>query len=100
MREEEKKTIADDQVRLRENLKALKGSAEERELVQRYTHQLNAQEDSLDGLKKELRDLHSQRGIAQADLKKTMDEMSLDVTLQIGRLLERTQPCSRGVFRR
>ena len=80
-REEQRKTIADDQARLRENLKALKGSAEERELVQRYTHQLNSQEDTLDRVKKELADLRSQRDAAQADLKKTIDDMRLDVTL-------------------
>jgi hypothetical protein len=61
-------------------VKALKGSAEERELVQRYTYQLNAQEDALDRLKKELTDLHAQRETARADLK-TIDEMSLDVLL-------------------
>ncbi len=80
-REEQQKNIADDQARLRENLKALKGSAEERELVQRYTHQLNAQEDTLDRVKNELSDLHAQRKVANADLKKTIDEMSLNVAL-------------------
>jgi hypothetical protein len=80
-REEQEKTIAEDQARLRENLKALKGSAEERELVQRYTHQLNAQEDSLDRFKKELGDLRTQREAAQADLNKTIGDMKLDVTI-------------------
>lgn len=80
-REDQQKTIAEDQARLRENLKALKGSAEERELVQRYTHQLNAQEDTLDRVKRELVDLRSQHDVAQSDLKKTIDELSLDATL-------------------
>ena len=80
-REDQQKNIAEDQARLRENLKALKGSAEERELVQRYTHQLNAQEDTLDRVKKELSDLHAQREVANADLKKTIDDMSLNVVL-------------------
>ncbi len=80
-RQEQQKTIAEDQQRLRENLKALKGSAEERELVQRYTRQLNAQEDQLDRLKTELADLHPQREAALADLNKTVAEMTLDVTL-------------------
>ena len=35
--ESEQKSIFDDQQRLRENMKALKGSAEERALLQRYT---------------------------------------------------------------
>jgi hypothetical protein len=80
-REDQQKNIAEDQARLRENLKALKGSAEERELVQRYTHQLNAQEDTLDRVKKELSELHARREVANADLKKTIDDMSLNVVL-------------------
>lgn len=80
-REEQQKSIDDDQARLRENLKALKGSAEERELVQRYTRQLNTQEDSLDELKKQLADLRTQREVAQADLTRTINEMTLEVTL-------------------
>jgi SMC interacting uncharacterized protein involved in chromosome segregation len=80
-REEQQKGISDDQARLRENLKALKGSAEERELVQRYTHQLNAQEDMLDRLKKEVADLRTQRATAQADLKTTVASLTMDVTI-------------------
>ena len=38
--------------RLRENIKALKGSAEEKALLQRYTKQLNGQESRLEELKK------------------------------------------------
>ena len=83
-REEQRKNISEDQARLRENMKALKGSAEERELVQRYTRQLNAQEDSLETLKKQTADLRLQHDAAQADLKKTLDEMNLDVTLREG----------------
>jgi hypothetical protein len=79
-REEQQKSISDDQARLRENLKALKGSAEERELVQRYTHQLNAQEDTLDRLKKEVSDLRTQRASAQSDLKTTISSLTIDVT--------------------
>ena len=37
-------------VRLRENVKALKGSAEEKALLQRYTKQLNSQESRLEEL--------------------------------------------------
>ena len=40
-RDDETKKIYDDQARLRENLKALKGSPEERALTQRYTKQLD-----------------------------------------------------------
>src|SRR5262249_29121293 len=44
--------IVDDQARLRENMKALKGSAEEKALIQRYTRQLDEQETKLDALRK------------------------------------------------
>jgi hypothetical protein len=76
-REEEQNNIASDQARLRENLKALKGSAEERELVQRYTRQLNQEEDTLDRLKKELAELHSQASAAQAELDRTIEQMTV-----------------------
>jgi len=45
-REMQMSQIFDDQQRLRENMKALKGSAEEKALLQRYTQQLNEQEKS------------------------------------------------------
>ena len=51
-RDEEMKKIFDDQQRLRENMKALKGSSEEKLLVQRYTQQLNDQETRLEKLGK------------------------------------------------
>ncbi len=51
-RESETQKIFDDQQRLRENMKALKGSAEEKTLLQRDTHQLNDQEDRLEKLRK------------------------------------------------
>ena len=47
-------TIAQDQQRVRENMKALRGSAEEKQLLQRYTHQLGEQETRLDALKQEV----------------------------------------------
>src|SRR5262249_52489163 len=53
-RDEEMKSIYDDQQRLRENMKSLKGSAEEKALLQRYTGQLNQQETHLENLRKEI----------------------------------------------
>jgi hypothetical protein len=50
--EEETQKIFDDQQRLRENMKSLKGSADEKLLLQRYTKQLNDQEDRLEALRK------------------------------------------------
>jgi chromosome segregation ATPase len=80
-REDQQTAINEDQARLRENLKALKGGAEERELIQRYTHQLNTEEDTLDRLKKELGHLDVQQESAQQELKKTIDDLALTVDL-------------------
>jgi hypothetical protein len=44
--------IFTDQGRLRENMKALKGSADEKTLLQRYTKQLDEEETQLDRLRK------------------------------------------------
>ncbi len=65
-KDEEKKSIYDDQQRLRENIKALKGSAEERALLQRYTKQLNDQETRLEQLDKELTELKQKKDAAEA----------------------------------
>jgi hypothetical protein len=43
-RQKDIERIVDDQGRLRENMKALRGSAEEKALLQRYTRQLDEQE--------------------------------------------------------
>jgi hypothetical protein len=44
---QETQSIAADQERVRENMRALRGSSEEKQLLQRYTRQLNQQEDRL-----------------------------------------------------
>ena len=80
-REDETTKIYDDQQRLRENLKALKGSAEERALTQRYTQQMADQETRLEALQRESADLQTKRDQAQADLNATIENLSLDATL-------------------
>jgi hypothetical protein len=70
--------ISNDQTRLRENMKALKGSAEEKVLLQRYTRQLNDQEDRLATLRKEINDLQGQRNLANAELEKMVMAVDLD----------------------
>jgi hypothetical protein len=49
-REHELESITKDQARIRENMKALKGSAEEKALLVRYAKQLDSQEDRLNTL--------------------------------------------------
>jgi Carboxypeptidase regulatory-like domain len=80
-RQAETEKIYDDQQRLRENLKALKGSAEERALTQRYTQQLADQETLLETLQRESADLQAKRDQAQAELDAMIENLSLDATL-------------------
>ena len=80
-RNDEKQKIYDDQQRIRENLKALKGSPEERALTQRYTQQLADQETRLEVLRKETEDFQTKHDQAQDDLDKMVQSLSLDVTL-------------------
>jgi hypothetical protein len=77
-RKQESDQISTDQARLRENMKALKGSAEEKALIQRYTKQLNDQEDRLATLRKEIAGLQSQRNQAQQELERMVMDISLD----------------------
>jgi hypothetical protein len=80
-REEERQKIYDDQQRLRENLKALKGSAEERALTQRYTQQLADQETRLETLQRESADFQTKRDQAQSELDAMIENLSLEATL-------------------
>ena len=66
-----------DQKRLRENLSALKGSAEERSLARRYTSELNTQEDTLNALQHELDGLHQQRSSASAELSQRIEALQI-----------------------
>ena len=79
-REDESEKIFDDQQRLRENLKSLKGSAEEKALLQRYTRQLDDQETQLAGLRKKIQDTEAQRDEASALLQKMIDELQLEAS--------------------
>jgi hypothetical protein len=75
-RQRETERIFKDQERLRENLKALKGSAEERSLVTRYTRQLDEQETRLDAIRREAAEREARRAKLQAEL----DAMVLALT--------------------
>ena len=72
--------IAKDQDRIRENMKALKGTAEEKQLLSRYVHELNAQEDRLSSLRSQIATLKTQRQQASDKLDKTIDGIALDET--------------------
>jgi Carboxypeptidase regulatory-like domain len=70
--------IEKDQARLRENMKALKGSPEERALIQRYTRELDSQEDKLASLQKEKGALDAKQGEEQEALQKMIEQITLD----------------------
>lgn len=71
-RRQETDQISADQNRIRENMKALKGSAQEKALLQRYTGELNKQEDRLAAIRMELADLQQKRNEAAAELDRTV----------------------------
>jgi hypothetical protein len=77
-RQQEVASITADQERIRENMKALKGSPEEKALLQRYTHQLDEQEDRLAALRSQIADLTAKRQQAAEQLDKILAEISLD----------------------
>lgn len=77
-RQHEIETITKDQARLRENMKALKGSAEEKALLQRYTRQLDSQEDRLNTLTKEIADLQEKQTQARNQLDQIVQQITLD----------------------
>jgi hypothetical protein len=70
--------ITADQNRIRDNMKALKGSSEEKALLQRYVGQLDAQENRLAVLRKETSDLTAQQNTARAELDRVIMEVSAD----------------------
>ena len=80
-RESDMTQIFDDQQRLRENMKSLKGSPDEKALLQRYTQRLNQQEDRLEALRKEIQSLEKEEESAQAQLDRMIDELTFDVKL-------------------
>ena len=71
-------SINNDQARVRENMKALKGSAEEKALLQRYARQLDQQEDRLTALQNELADLTKKKEQADLELGQTIQAIVLD----------------------
>jgi hypothetical protein len=75
-RQSEIESIGRDQDRVRENMKSLKGSAEEKQLLQRYVKQLDDQENRLEALRKESQQLTADRQKAQAELNRLIDALS------------------------
>jgi chromosome segregation ATPase len=79
-RQKDIERIVADQARLRENMKALKGSSEEKALIQRYTGQLDQQETQLESLRKTIQNTEAQRDKANAELEDMIDKLQLEAT--------------------
>ncbi len=77
-RRQEVDSIVADQSRLRENLKALKGTSEEKALVQRYTRQLDEQETRLDTLRREI----AERERRQQQLRGELESMVMALAFE------------------
>lgn len=73
--------INQDQGRLRENMKALKGSVEEKALVARYTRALNEQEDKLQTVRAEMARLDSARAEKRQQLDKMLQDLTVDESM-------------------
>jgi hypothetical protein len=73
-------TIVEDQQRLRENMKALRGSAEEKQLLQRYTRQLDEQETRLDGLQQQMTKTSEEMAKARGELAALIAGVSFELT--------------------
>ncbi len=73
--------IDKDQARLRENMKALRGSAEEKALLQRYTKQLDGQEDRLLVLQNEIKEQKMKRVTLQQQLDAMVEAVAVNETL-------------------
>lgn len=77
-RNRESDQITADQGRIRENMKALRGSSEEKALLQRYVGQLDSQESRLAALRKEIADLTAQENQANTELDRLIMAVNVD----------------------
>jgi len=78
----EAQRMKQDQERLRENMRALKESAGERQLLKRYVGQLEQQEDRLAVVRRESDDLHARVNAAGQELAALIERLSLDLEIE------------------
>jgi hypothetical protein len=70
--------ITREQARIRENMKALKGSAEEKALVERYVAGLNRQEDLLGALNSEIAEKELELNARESEYQQMAESMAFD----------------------
>ncbi len=81
VKQENVNQIFQDQERLRENMKALKGTPEEKSLAERYTSELNDQETQLSAVRKEMGSIQAQQMEAQQQLDATIEMLLFDAKI-------------------
>jgi hypothetical protein len=80
-RQAEVQRVSEDEQRVRENLRALKGTPEEQRAVKRYAAELTQQEDRIDTIRREVSDLELKRRQATDQLQQLVDGLALDILL-------------------
>ncbi len=75
-------TIGSDQERIRQNIQALGTIRQERSLIERYTRELNAQEDRLEQLQANIQKATLERDQRRAALSELMQKLTFEVTIQ------------------
>jgi len=78
--QKEHNAIGADQQRLRENMKALRGSDEEKQLLQRYTRQLDQQETRLETLQTEMAGVTAEVEKLRVEMDILIGSISFDLT--------------------
>ncbi|RKH53062.1 hypothetical protein [Corallococcus llansteffanensis] len=78
---EEREQLFKDQERIRSNIDSLKSGASQRELVERFVTKLNAQEDRLETIARELERLEQERARLQADVNQRIQSLSYETEL-------------------
>jgi septal ring factor EnvC (AmiA/AmiB activator) len=71
--------MTSDQERVRENMKALRGTAEEKALTQRYAKELNDQEDRLASLRDEQKKATADRDARRRELNELVAKLTFEI---------------------
>lgn len=75
----QEQTLTQDQARLRENMKALRGSKEEKALTLRYTRALDEQEDRMAALREQIRVVTAARETVEEELGRLLRTWSFEL---------------------
>lgn len=77
-KEEKRDSISEDQVRIRENIKALKDTPAEKKLAEEYVNKLSVQEGELEDLQKEIEQLQQEKEKYEKELDEILIKLSFE----------------------